>query len=154
MQAWYQLSEAGTERKIPARLPGEEPQKEPSKLTRRYGILHVRIPPRSGNKAKCNWKNQAIVFRDGIIDNCDWRITNKLHSTRSESRATEPHSEPAMQLCRWINRGIRTRERTHRSMRKAQEYTCIRWDLDRVWALANKSTVYPRAKYLWQILFY
>jgi hypothetical protein len=36
-----------------------------------YDILHVRIPPRSGNKAKCNWKNMAIVFRDGSIDNCD-----------------------------------------------------------------------------------
>ena len=109
-----------------------------------YDILHVRIPPRSGNKAKCNWKNMAIVFRDGSIDNCDWRISNKLHSTHSESRATEPHSEPAMRLCRWINRGIRTRKRTRRSMRKAQEYTkCIRWRYHRAWALTNSHLIFP-----------
>ena len=116
MQAWH---------KIPTWLPGEKPQKEPSKLTRHYGILHARLQPWSGNKAKCNWKNRATLFRDRGIDNCDWRFTNKLYSTHSESRATEPHSEPALRLCRWINRGIRTRERTHRSMRKAQDYTWI-----------------------------
>ena len=93
MQAWYQLSEAGTERKIPARLPGEEPQKEPSKLTRRYGILHARLPPRSGKKAECNWKKQAMLLRERGSDICDWRIINELHFTLTESRAYESHSE-------------------------------------------------------------